>query len=88
MIELAIISWFNMSHFKKPWERKTTSKERSKFERKRKNQPPGPVGLPLLGNVVSFGMNDKKFCQYLRKNYGMVSQCYLLTTPFFMISKF
>src|SRR5947199_2888537 len=43
--------------------------------------PPGPVGLPFLGNVLQFRRNQLRFLLELEQTYGRMATVYIGKTP-------
>ena len=56
--------------------------------RKRNNLPPGPVGLPLLGSLLSFAKNSRSFAYNLREKYGLISMIYFGLNRVILISDY
>ncbi|WP_336339435.1 cytochrome P450 [Haloarcula brevis] len=48
--------------------------------------PPGPSGLPLLGNTLDFGRHTFDFLQSCRRDYGDVVAIEVLGQPFYQLN--
>ncbi|WP_435075595.1 cytochrome P450 [Halorubrum sp. HHNYT27] len=48
--------------------------------------PPGPKGLPVLGNTLQFGRHTFNFLQQCRKEYGDVVYFEVLGQPFYQLN--
>ena len=49
-------------------------------------RPPGPRGLPLLGNTLQFGRHTFEFLQRCRREYGDVVYFEVLGQPFYQLN--
>ena len=50
------------------------------------DRPPGPRGLPLLGNTLQFGRHTFEFLQRCRREYGDVVYFEVLGRPFYQLN--
>lgn len=51
-------------------------------------EPPGPMGYPLIGNILEMGKNPHLSLTQMRKKYGDVMKIRLGTTPILVLSGF
>lgn len=49
-------------------------------------RPPGPRGIPVLGNTLQFGRNTFDFLQQCRNDYGDVVYFEVLGQPFYQLN--
>ncbi|XP_014674458.1 PREDICTED: cytochrome P450 2C14-like [Priapulus caudatus] len=47
------------------------------YWRRPRNAPPGPLGLPLLGSILSFGKHPGQYLRSLTQTYGTVISLYI-----------